>query len=285
MSNRRQKHSTLSVLSEDLSSSIWGLLNFIYEILQRLIIYLFSPKAPPAGVAPSGPRIAVIGAGISGISAAAHCVGHGCDVVIFEARPRENLGGIWSRVNSTSSLQIYSLMYRFHPSVAWYKEFPNRQRVLEEAEKLWKRYGLQPKTRFETPVWRVERDQREKWIVNQSRDTEGVFDGVIVAIGTCGDPLMPHFHGQEQFNGKILHSSELDGLDVAGKKVLVVGGGASAIEAVEYAVAGKADQVDILARVSPSCPMPLLRLYQLTPWISLINGSFREASWLTRYLV
>lgn len=42
------------------------------------------------------PRIAIIGAGLTGVSAAAHCVGHGFDVTIFEAGDEDSLGGIWS---------------------------------------------------------------------------------------------------------------------------------------------------------------------------------------------
>jgi hypothetical protein len=42
------------------------------------------------------PKIAIIGAGITGVMAAAHCIGHGFDVVIFEANSQKNLGGIWS---------------------------------------------------------------------------------------------------------------------------------------------------------------------------------------------
>jgi cation diffusion facilitator CzcD-associated flavoprotein CzcO len=240
------------MLIQSVSQSISALINYVYELLQRLVIYLFSPRAPPPSAHLQGPRIAIIGAGITGVSAAAHCVGHGCDVVIFEKRPRHNLGGIWSRVNSTSSLQVYSVMYRFHPSIVWHKGYPNRRRILEEVERLWKRYGLQSKTRFETPVESMYRDSNGTWLINLGSDSEEAFDGVIVATGTCGDPSMPSFPGRDSFQGQILHSSELDGLDVSGKKIAIVGGGASAIEAVEYAVQGEAKIINILARVRGS---------------------------------
>jgi hypothetical protein len=246
--------SDMTLLFQSISESVSALINFVYEILQKLVVYLFSPRPAPSSLNRKGPRVAIVGAGISGVSAAAHCVGHGCDVVIFEKHPRKNLGGIWSRVNSTSSLQIYSIMYRFHPSIVWHKGYPNRQRILEEVEKLWKGYGLQSKTRFETAVTSIERDSKQRWVINRGSKAEDVFDGVIVAIGTCGEPKMPSFPGSENFGGRILHSSELDGIDVSGKKVVVVGGGASAIEAVEYAVSGHAKMVDILARVSLSFP-------------------------------
>ena len=75
-------------------------LRFLYLLLQSILDLIFSPSPPPPG-AKGGKiqrqRIAVIGAGLTGVSSAAHCVGHGFDVKIFEARSKEHgLGGIWS---------------------------------------------------------------------------------------------------------------------------------------------------------------------------------------------
>jgi dimethylaniline monooxygenase (N-oxide forming) len=70
---------------------------------------------------------------------------------------------------------------------------------------------------------------------------EDIFDAVIVCVGTCGDPSRPDLPGLDNFKGPVLHSSELDGkkaeeTEWEGKRVLVIGGGASAVEAVEAAV-------------------------------------------------
>ncbi len=69
---------------------------FIYQIIQWVLDLLLSPNPPKPGEYLGRPKIAIIGAGLTGVSAASHCVGHGFDVQIFEAGPRENLGGIWS---------------------------------------------------------------------------------------------------------------------------------------------------------------------------------------------
>lgn len=69
---------------------------------------------------------------------------------------------------------------------------------------------------------------------------------------TCGDPKMPHMPGQGNFEGKIYHSSELDGKDVKGKKVAVIGGGASAVEALEFTSAAGAAKTFVLSRVGQS---------------------------------
>ena len=259
-------------LPHKIASDISQFLNFLYELVQSIVIWIFSPPRHYATKHDNGLRLAVIGAGISGISSAAHCTGHGAAVTIFEARSKNCLGGIWARVNSTSTLQLYSVMYRFHPTVRWHRRYPNKDRILEEIRKLWHRYDLQNKTCFDTPVQSVKRENG-RWVINDDPEKYGTFDGIIVSIGTCGEPKMPHLSEEEEYQGIICHSSELDGVDVEGKRVVIVGGSASAIEAVEYAVAKGAKQVDIVSRVSTGLQIVGI-LANLAPNISPRNGSF-----------
>ena len=69
---------------------------WLYSWIQWFLDKLLSPTPPPPHARLRRPRIAVIGAGLTGVSAASHCVGHGFDVTIFEAGDENNLGGIWS---------------------------------------------------------------------------------------------------------------------------------------------------------------------------------------------
>jgi hypothetical protein len=226
--------------------------SLFYMLFQSILIWVFSPAPPPPASTANGlpkKRVAVIGAGLTGVSSAAHCIGHGFDVQLFEARPKDKgLGGIWSRVNSTSSLQVHSIMYRFHPSVKYTTAYPSQKEIREQIIDLWKRYGLQKRTVFDTPVTSVKQTKDGKWIINDNEEEYGRFDGVIASVGVCGDPKMPPLPDQDRFNGKIFHSTELDGKDVEGKKVLIIGGGASAIEALEFAVKSKAGEIDVLSR-------------------------------------
>ncbi|THV06599.1 FAD/NAD(P)-binding domain-containing protein [Dendrothele bispora CBS 962.96] len=225
---------------------MWNPFLLVYQLIQWLIAKLLSPTPPPPHAKLSRPRIAIIGAGLTGVSSAAHCVGHGFDVVIFEAGPKEHLGGIWARVNNTSGLQIHSLMYRFHPQVQWKKGYPSRQEIVDAIKGVWATYRLEEKTKFDVKVERVWQESDDKWFVNS--EEYGKFDGVIAAVGTCGDPKMPHMRGQEEFKGEIYHSSQLDGKDAKGKKLVIIGGGASAVEALEFASAEDAEKMTILAR-------------------------------------
>jgi cation diffusion facilitator CzcD-associated flavoprotein CzcO len=100
-------------------------------------------------------------------------------------------------------------MYRFHPSVRWQRGYPNRKQIVEQVRQLWTRYGLDEKTRFNTKVSKTYQDEKGRWIVNDP--SNGRFEGLVAAVGTCGAPKKPHVPGMEEFKGEILHSSELTG--------------------------------------------------------------------------
>lgn len=255
---------------QTLSDLLSGPFLTLYYILQWLLDRILSPTPPTPKTKLQRPRVAVIGAGLTGVSAASHIVGHGFDCHIFEAGDEKSLGGIWSKVNNTSGLQINSLMYRFQPSVKWSGGYPKRTEIVGEIRKVWERYGLQEKTSFNTKVTKVYKDDQGRWIINDP--SNGRFDGVLAAIGTCGAPKVPHIDGQEKFKGDIYHSSELDGKSVKGKKVLIIGGGASAVEALEFVDKQEAAETKVLARVST---LDLLwRSNELTCEDSRRNGSF-----------
>jgi hypothetical protein len=150
------------------------------------------------------------------------------------------------KVNNTSSLQIHSLMYRFHPSVRWEKGYPNKETIVSQITQLWERYGLDARTKFETSVDKVYQDDKGRWIINDP--SNGYFDGIIAAVGTCGDPKMASFPEQKTFKGEVVHSSKLTGKDAKDKNVIIIGGGASAVEALEFASASGAGKTYILAR-------------------------------------
>ena len=100
-------------------------------------------------------------------------------------------------------------MYRFHPSVKWERGYPDRQQILSQVKQLWERYGLDNRTKFDTKVEKIYQDEKGRWIINNTAN--GRFEGIIAAIGTCGDPKMPQIDGMDRFNGEIYHSSQLTG--------------------------------------------------------------------------
>jgi heterodisulfide reductase subunit A-like polyferredoxin len=68
----------------------------LYQLVQWFLDKLLSPTPPPPHAKLVRPKIAIIGAGLTGVAAASHCVGHGFDCRIFEAGSNKSLGGIWA---------------------------------------------------------------------------------------------------------------------------------------------------------------------------------------------
>ncbi|KAH9823907.1 hypothetical protein DFH28DRAFT_921424 [Melampsora americana] len=224
-------------------------IHLLYGFVQFIISQIFVVKFTKTKVEKPLGRVAIIGAGVTGVSSAAHLISHGFEVVIYEQKPK--LGGIWAAVNQTSSLQLNSLLYRFHPAVIWSQGFPVKQHeILSEITRIWELYHLESRTKFNYTVRNVSRKiltgGKTQWTIDEGQD--GVFDAVIVAIGTCGPPKAIQGLGIDRFTGPVAHSSKLDGLDLKGKRVVIIGGGASGVEAAELAVNSDAAEVSLLAR-------------------------------------
>lgn len=223
----------------------------VYVWIQVVISVVFGPPKPCK--AQFG-HVAVIGAGVTGISTASQLISHGFEVTIFEAH--DQIGGIWSCVNSTSGLQINSILYRFHPKVIWNSWYPHRDQVLKNVHNIWTSYNLESRTRFNTRVTRIDRhasseyNERDgghsRWVINGNQSE--VYDGIVATVGTCGEPKMISLPGMDDFRGEIVHSSKLDDVNLKGKRVVIIGGGASGVEALERAVDEQAASTTIIAR-------------------------------------
>lgn len=113
---------------------------FLYLLWQYFLDKLLSPKPPKHKDDLSRPKIAIIGAGLTGVSAASHCVGHGYDVHIFEAGPREELGGIWSVSIIFSSLFTQFILVSRRPP--WQRLPGGQQSVIPSCYNKWCRSSL-----------------------------------------------------------------------------------------------------------------------------------------------
>lgn len=57
---------------------------------------------------------------------------------------------------------------------------------MSQLRQLWERYNLEEKTRFNTKIDKVYQDEKGRWVLNDP--SNGRFDGLVAAVGTCGDP-------------------------------------------------------------------------------------------------
>ena len=182
-------------------------------------------------------KVAVIGAGAAGLSAAKHLLAKGIDVVIFELGTQ--IGGLWVYENDNGLSGAYqSLHVNSENRVTAYKDFPfpdsapiypDHAQMAQYLVAYADRFALRPHIRFRSQVTKVEPASGGAWVVTLADGTREGFDAVVVASGHQGVPSHPPF--AKEFTGEYLHSHAYRVPEpFKGKHVLVVGAGNSACD-------------------------------------------------------
>ncbi len=178
------------------------------------------------------------------------------DVTIFERG--ERVGGVWAHnTYPGAACDVPSHLYEFsfEPNPRWSRRYAPQAEIQQYLEAVADRHGVLERARTGTAVTRAEWDeQRGKW---QLRTSAGSFEAdiLITACGQLSIPKAPAIEGLEGFVGPAFHTAEWDhDVDLAGKRVAVIGTGCSAIQAVP-AIQPVAGQIDVYQR-SPGWTMP-----------------------------
>ncbi len=205
-------------------------------------------------------QIAIVGAGFAGLGAAKVLTGFGHQVTVFDRAP--DIGGVWSRTRRYPGISTQnnkgSYAFSDFPMPRSYPEWPSGEQVHAYLTEYVRYFGIQPYLRLSTEVISARLDpEGGLWTVrtrtgNAALDAvEEVFDYLIVANGSCCDPLIPAYPGTEEFRsagGRIAHSSEFTDLEQArGRNVVVVGYGKSACD-LAVAVGDVAASTTVVAR-------------------------------------
>lgn len=199
--------------------------------------------------------IAIIGAGFGGLAAAIRLKqrGHN-DFLIFEKA--EDVGGTW-RDNTYPGCacdvpsHLYSFSFALNP--AWSDTFSGQAEIWAYLRDCAARFGLAPHLRFGHAVvdasWD---DEAQRWRIETSQGTYSA-RVLIGATGPLSEPSFPDIAGLDTFQGTVFHSARWrHDHDLTGRRVAVIGTGASAIQFVP--------------EIQPS--VGGLKLFQRTPpWI------------------
>jgi len=185
-------------------------------------------------------RVAIIGCGFSGIAAAVALQRQGIsDFTIFELSA--GIGGTWwNNRYPGAEVDLESHLYSFSYARAdWTRTHARWDELQRYLESVVDRFGLRPRLALNEKVERVTwaEDRGEYDIVTSSGAPHGPFRAVISAVGFLNIPLIPPFaRGETGFAGVVCHTSRWPkGLDLAGKKVAVLGTGSSAVQVVAEA--------------------------------------------------
>lgn len=181
--------------------------------------------------------VAVIGAGLAGIAASYRLEQAGVSYKVFEKNP--DVGGVWwENVYPGCRLDTpnFAYSYSFAQKQDWPEQFSRQSEIQNYVSTVADATSVRKHIAFETEVVAMVYDDAAAHWQIETRDKNGcvrkeTFDAIITATGQLNKPAYPDIVGLESFGGQMLHSARWPaGLDVRGKRVAVVGTGASAYQ-------------------------------------------------------
>lgn len=182
-------------------------------------------------------RVAVIGGGVSGIAAGYRLQQTQLDFTLYEKN--EDVGGVWWE-NRYPGCRLDTPNFAYSLSFAqkqdWPQQFSRQPEIQSYLATVASASGLRRHIRFGTEVDAMRyNEERATWTLTV-RDSSGhvtqeEFNAVITAVGILSRPSLPDIPGLDTFKGRIVHSAVWPkDLDLAGKRVAMVGTGASAFQ-------------------------------------------------------
>lgn len=183
----------------------------------------------------------VIGAGVSGLYQLHQLREQGLSVRAFDAA--SDVGGTWywnrypgARFDSEAYIYQYLFDEDLYKNWSWSQRFPGQEEIERWLHYVTDTLDLRKDIQFDTRITGAEFDEAtSRWTVTtdggESIDTQFV----IACSGMLSAPLANVFPGQDEFNGEIVHTARWPkgGVDLAGKRVGVIGTGATGIQVIQ----------------------------------------------------
>lgn len=195
-------------------------------------------------------RVIIIGSGFGGQCAAIRLRDKGIeDFCLLERRPF--MGGTWcqnSYPGAAVDVQspLYSISSEPYP---WSQMFAEQDELQRYTNGVIEKHGLRQKTITNANVQQVSwNDASKRWIIQT--ESSGTFEAqfLINASGPLSTPVIPNFPGRERFQGETFHTNAWNhDYDYRGKRVAIVGSGASAAQVIP-AIAGEVAELHVFQR-------------------------------------
>ncbi len=251
--------------------------------------------------------VAIVGAGVGGLCAAIQLQKDGNRSVVILERGQE-VGGTW-RDNEypgcACDVPSHLYSFSFEPNMEWTRPYPQQREIQNYILRVTEKYGLRSLIRFGVDVQSMQwLPEQQLWQIDRDGDTPLLAAHVILATGPLNKPVIPNLPGLGEFAGASFHSSQWrHDIDLKGKRVAVVGTGASVVQFVPE-IAPAAEQVTVFQRtaawVLPRWDQPYgaLRrwayrhvpgLQRLSRWRvywfnELVGTGFMGGQWMQKFL-
>jgi cation diffusion facilitator CzcD-associated flavoprotein CzcO len=204
----------------------------------------------------------IVGAGFTGIGAAIKLTEAGVDDLVIVDRS-DRVGGTWrDNTYPGAACDIPSLLYSFSfvKNPTWSRAYPPGDEICKHIEDMVGNFGLEPKIQFGVEVNGLQFDETEGvWTVKTAGRKRFLARTVVLASGPLPDHDWPAIRGLDTYQGHKIHSARWDhDYDFTGKRVAVIGTGASAVQIVPELVK-RAGFVKVFQR-TPGWVLPRLDL-------------------------
>ncbi|GAA2416695.1 NAD(P)/FAD-dependent oxidoreductase [Actinomadura vinacea] len=198
--------------------------------------------------------VVIIGAGFGGIGMAIRLIQAGFEDVVLLERAGD-LGGTWrdnTYPGAACDIPSHLYSFSFERKTDWSRRFPPQHEILDYLRHCARKYGVLPRIRFGTEVTEARFDEDEgRWRIATGRGDTLSARILVSACGQLNRPVLPPVPGRESFAGASFHSARWDhGTDLDGKRIAVIGTGASAIQIVPE-LAGRAARLTVFQRSAP----------------------------------
>jgi cation diffusion facilitator CzcD-associated flavoprotein CzcO/acetyl esterase/lipase len=230
------------------------------------------------------PSVAIIGAGFGGIGLGITLRRAGIDsFTIFEKSA--GIGGVWrdnTYPGATCDIPSHLYSFSFEPNPDWSRRYSPQPEILDYLERCVAKYGIGPNLRLGTEISRAEFDEDAgRWRIELAGGETVEADVLVSACGQLSRPALSRIKGAEDFRGPIFHTARWDhGVHLEGKRVAVIGTGASTIQVVP-AIAERVAQLDVYQRSAPYVIPKKDRPYM--PWERRLFRWFPPARLLARF--
>lgn len=207
-------------------------------------------------------RVVIVGSGFSGLCLGIQLQRAGIDSFTILEKA-QHLGGTW-RDNTypgcACDLMSFAYCFSFEQKTDWSRKWAPHDEILAYLDHCAEKYGILPHVRFGTEVLGASFDaDAGVWRIRVAQDGQEAEDleaeVLVAAVGQLHRPVVPKLPGLESFEGEWFHSGRWNhGVELAGKRVGVVGTGASAIQFVPE-IAPRVGQLSVFQR-TPSWLFP-----------------------------